>query len=90
MLYILPFKVFIPKVLIFIRNVKIVIEFAVFSLFSFEFCHQMTILHCQYFIKPLIKCILGREESDSDYMFVAKFGEYRLARMFATLTLDNV
>lgn len=50
----------------------------------------MTILHCQYFIKPLIKCILGREESDSDYMFVAKFGEYRLARMFATLTLDNV
>ena len=36
----------------------------------------MTILHCQYFIKSLIKCILGREKSDSDYMFVAKFGEY--------------
>ena len=57
-------------------NVSIVSEFAIFSLFIILVLTSNDNFAMSIFYHTLIKCILGWEKSDSDYMFVAKFGEY--------------
>ena len=63
------------KLVTFVQNVRIFSEFAVFCPFYILVLTSNDNLRSQYFINPLIKCILGWEKSDFDYMFVAKFGK---------------
>ena len=65
------------KLVTFVQNVRIFSEFAVFCPFYILVLTSNDNLRSQYFINPLIKCILGWEKSDFDYMFVAKFGNYK-------------